>query len=107
MKPFRTWGAMFKTEKLNMEKVRIGLQQDHASFQTSLTLQITKLQDDLAVESKVMDALARKIEKVKELDTKLQKSKKRVQDLLSEKQCELALLMSPVCSLISLRPRTQ
>ncbi|CAI9296982.1 unnamed protein product [Lactuca saligna] len=58
-------GAMLKTEKITLEKICIGLQQDHASFQTSLTLQISKLQDDLAIESKIIDALPRKIEKVK------------------------------------------
>ncbi|CAH1416310.1 unnamed protein product [Lactuca virosa] len=39
-------GVMFKIEKTNLEKIRTSLQQDHASFQTSLTLQIRKLQDD-------------------------------------------------------------
>ncbi|CAI9263693.1 unnamed protein product [Lactuca saligna] len=56
-------GAMLKTEKINLEKIRTGLQQDHSLFQTSLTSQITKLQDDLAMENKVMDALAKKTEK--------------------------------------------
>ncbi|CAI9290870.1 unnamed protein product [Lactuca saligna] len=54
---------MFKTEKLNLEKIRTGLQQDHVSFQISLTSQITELQDDLAMENKVMDSLAKKIGK--------------------------------------------
>ncbi|CAI9271301.1 unnamed protein product [Lactuca saligna] len=78
-------GSMLKNEKINLEKIRSGLQQDHASFQTSLSSYITKLQDDLAMESKVMDALARKTEKVKLLDQKLQRSERQVKDLLSEK----------------------
>ncbi|CAI9303704.1 unnamed protein product [Lactuca saligna] len=76
---------MFKTKKINLEKICTGLQQDHASFQTSLTLQITKLQDDLAMKSKIMDALARKTERVKVLDIKLQQSEKQVEDLLSKR----------------------
>ncbi|CAI9281543.1 unnamed protein product [Lactuca saligna] len=59
----RNLGAMFKTEKLNLKKVCSKLQQDHASFQISLTSHITKLQDELAMESNIMDALARKTEK--------------------------------------------
>ncbi|CAI9276875.1 unnamed protein product [Lactuca saligna] len=54
---------MFKTEKLNLEKIRTGLQQNHASFQISLTFQITKIQDDLAMEDKFMDALAKMTKK--------------------------------------------
>ncbi|CAI9291502.1 unnamed protein product [Lactuca saligna] len=50
-------GAMFKNEKLNLEKVCTGLQQDHASFQTSLTSQITKLHDNLAMESAVQTCI--------------------------------------------------
>ena len=58
-------GAMFKNEMLNLEKIRTGLQQDHASFQTSLTSKITKIQDDLAMENKIMDTLGKKSEKDK------------------------------------------
>ncbi|CAI9272178.1 unnamed protein product [Lactuca saligna] len=68
---------MFKTEKVNLEKIRTGLQQDHVLFKSSLTPQITKLQDDLAMESKVMDALDINTENVKVLDLKLQQSEKQ------------------------------
>ncbi|CAI9282409.1 unnamed protein product [Lactuca saligna] len=81
----KNMGAMFKTEKTNLEMIRTGLQQDYVSFQTSFTSQITKHHDDLAMESKVMDALARKTEKVKVLDLKLQQSEKKVQDFLSKR----------------------
>ncbi|CAI9261136.1 unnamed protein product [Lactuca saligna] len=78
-------GAMFITKKKNLEKIHTGLQQDHASFQTSLTLQITMLQDDLAMESKIMNGLARNTKKVKVLAFKLQHFEKKVKDLLSER----------------------
>ncbi|CAI9274242.1 unnamed protein product [Lactuca saligna] len=78
-------GAMFKTEKINLKKIRTGFQQDHTSFQTSFTSKITKLQDDLAMENKVMDALAKKTEKVKVLDQKLKHTEQYVKDLLFER----------------------
>ncbi|CAI9285238.1 unnamed protein product [Lactuca saligna] len=47
--------------------------------------EITKHQEDLATESKIMDALALKTEKLKVLTVKLENVEKRVNDLLSEK----------------------
>lgn len=78
-------GVMFKTVKVDLRKIRTSLQQDHASFQTSLTSQITKLLDDLAMECNIMDALVRKTEKVKVLDIKVQQFEKQVKDLLAER----------------------
>ncbi|CAI9291651.1 unnamed protein product [Lactuca saligna] len=54
-------GPVFKVEKDNWQDLRKGLQKDHETFQTSIISQITKLQDDLAMESKDMDALAVKM----------------------------------------------
>ena len=64
-------GSTLKIEKAKLEEVRIGLQSDHAEFNSSISSKITKLQDDLAMESKIMDALAAKTEKVKVLTIKL------------------------------------
>ncbi|CAI9270545.1 unnamed protein product [Lactuca saligna] len=78
-------GTIFKAEKDNWQNLYTGLQNEHELFQTSITLQITKHQSDLAMESKVMDALTRKTEMVKVMDLKLENAKKKVKDLLSEK----------------------
>ncbi|CAH1415841.1 unnamed protein product [Lactuca virosa] len=51
-------GSMFKSEKANLQDLRKSLQKDHDTCQTSISSQITKLQDDLVMESKIMHALA-------------------------------------------------
>ncbi|CAI9291697.1 unnamed protein product [Lactuca saligna] len=78
-------GSTLKTEKAKLLKVHTGLQSDHVEFNSSISLKITKLQDKLAIESKIMDVLAVKTERVKVLTVKLKNSEKRVNDLLSKK----------------------
>ncbi|CAI9304032.1 unnamed protein product [Lactuca saligna] len=48
-------------------------------------MQISKLQDDLQMERKIMDALAIKTEKVKILTVKLENAEKQVNDMVFEK----------------------
>lgn len=54
-------------------------------FQTSITSQIKKLQDNLAMKSMIMDALAVKTKKVKVLGLKPKNAEKQVKDLLFER----------------------
>ncbi|CAI9280548.1 unnamed protein product [Lactuca saligna] len=66
-------------------EVHTGLKIDNDQFNSSISSQIFKLQDDLAMERKIMNALAVKTEKVKVLTVKLKNAEKQVNDLLSEK----------------------
>lgn len=70
---------------MKLEVVRTGFQIDNAELKSSISSKITKLKDDLATESKKIDALALKMEKVKVLTAKLENAEKRINDLLSEK----------------------
>ncbi|CAI9302755.1 unnamed protein product [Lactuca saligna] len=78
-------GCTLKTEKAKLQKVCTGLQTNHAQFNSSISLQISKLQDDLEMERKIMDSLAIKTEKVKVLTVKFKNTEKQVNDLFSEK----------------------
>lgn len=78
-------GSTLKTKKVKLQVVRTGLKTEHAEFNSSISLKITKLQDDLATESKIMHALSVKTEKVKVLQFKLENAEKRVTGLLSKK----------------------
>lgn len=60
-----------RTKKEALEKVRTRIQTDNSKLNSSITSKITKLQDDLAIESKIMDALALKSERVKVLNSTL------------------------------------
>ncbi|CAI9303284.1 unnamed protein product [Lactuca saligna] len=57
-------GSTLKTEKAKLQDVSFGLKSNHDEFQSSISLKITKLQNDLAMESKIMDALSVKTEKL-------------------------------------------
>ncbi|CAI9260277.1 unnamed protein product [Lactuca saligna] len=63
-------GSTLKTEKEKLEVVCTSLQTDYVEFNSSIISKIIKLQDDLAMERKIMDALAIKTEKVKVLIVK-------------------------------------
>nr|KAJ0202079.1 hypothetical protein LSAT_V11C600329050 [Lactuca sativa] len=65
--------------------LRTEFKSDHEAFQTAIDVKLSKLQVDLAMESKIMDALALKEENYKVLETKLQYTQKQVDDLLAEK----------------------
>lgn len=79
-------GSTLKTQKVKLQEVRTALQTDHDELNSSISSKITKLQEDLAIESKIKDALAVKTKKVKVLTIKLENVEKRVNDLLSEKE---------------------
>ncbi|CAI9294328.1 unnamed protein product [Lactuca saligna] len=65
-------GLTLKIEKVKLQEVRTGLLTNHAEFNSSVFSKIPKLQDDLGMERKIMDAHSLKIEKVKVLTVKLE-----------------------------------
>ncbi|CAI9288824.1 unnamed protein product [Lactuca saligna] len=73
------------TEKAKLEEVRTGLQVDTSEFNTSISSKIQKLQDDLSIEIKIIDALVVKTEKVKVLTIKLENDEKQINELLSKR----------------------
>ncbi|CAI9283909.1 unnamed protein product [Lactuca saligna] len=78
-------GSSLHTEKEKLKEVRTGLQIDNVELNSSITSKIVKLQDDLATESTIMDALTLKIEKLKVLNVKLENAEKKINELLSER----------------------
>ncbi|CAI9286076.1 unnamed protein product [Lactuca saligna] len=78
-------GSSLKTEKAKLQEVRIGLKSDHVDLKSSISSQIFNLQYGLAMESKIVDALAVKNKKVNVLTIKLENAEKQANDLLSEK----------------------
>ncbi|CAH1440254.1 unnamed protein product [Lactuca virosa] len=81
----KSLGSLVKTEKKELQEIRTGLKTDHEAFQTSISSQISKLQDELAKESTLKDSLSLKMEEVKMLTVKLDTSEKQVNDLLSKR----------------------
>lgn len=79
-------GSTLKAEKAKHQKVRTCLKTDHAEINSSISSKISKLQDYLAMERKIKDALAVKTEKVNLWTVEFQNAEKRVNDLLSEKE---------------------
>lgn len=61
-----------KSERAKFQEILNGLKDDHDKFQSSITSELSKLQEDLVMESKVMDALSIKTVKVKTLSIKLE-----------------------------------
>ncbi|CAI9284801.1 unnamed protein product [Lactuca saligna] len=57
--------SLFKIEKAKLQEINTGLQSDHEAFQTCISSQISHLQKELPMESKIMDSLAIKTERVK------------------------------------------
>ncbi|CAH1412279.1 unnamed protein product [Lactuca virosa] len=84
-KAIQNVGAMFQAEKADFAELRTVLKTDHEAFQSSIDAKLTKLQEELEMENKIMDALVVKEEKCKVLDTKLHFTQKKVDDLLAEK----------------------
>ncbi|CAI9281019.1 unnamed protein product [Lactuca saligna] len=80
-----------RTEKETLKKVHIGIQFHQFELNSSITSKITKLQDDLAFESKITDALTCKTEKVKLLTVKLESAEKKVNEFLSERAVAKAM----------------
>ncbi|CAI9263757.1 unnamed protein product [Lactuca saligna] len=56
-------GAMFKAERMNFVDLWKEFQSDNQAFQSSINAEISKLQEELAMERKIMDALTIKDEK--------------------------------------------
>ncbi|CAH1431007.1 unnamed protein product [Lactuca virosa] len=81
----KSLGSLFKTEKTKIEEIRTGLKTDHASFQATISSQLSQLKDELVKESNLKDSLAFKSEEAKVLSTNLEASEKQVHDLLSER----------------------
>ncbi|CAI9282769.1 unnamed protein product [Lactuca saligna] len=79
-------GSTLKTEKAKLQEVCTGLTTNHAQFNTSISSQISKLHDDLKMESTIRDTFAVKTENVNVLKVKLENAEKQVNDLLSEKE---------------------
>ncbi|CAI9259665.1 unnamed protein product [Lactuca saligna] len=78
-------GALFQIEKVNFVELHKVFQFDHEAFQSSIRAKFTKLQEDMSIENKIIDALAIKEEKCKVLETKIQYDEKQVDDFLAEK----------------------
>ncbi|CAI9289761.1 unnamed protein product [Lactuca saligna] len=78
-------GSSLKTEKVKLQEVHTSPKSNHAELKSSISSQLSRHQDDLAMERKIMDALEAKTEKVKVLTIKLENAEKQVNSLLSEK----------------------
>lgn len=64
-------GSTLHTDKVALDMIRTDLQTDNTEFQTSISSKIEKLQEDLAMENKIMDELPLKIEKLNVMSVKL------------------------------------
>ncbi|CAI9288598.1 unnamed protein product [Lactuca saligna] len=93
-------GSSLKAEREKFQEVRTGIKNDHDEFKSSISSQISKLRDDLAMESKIMDSLTIKNEKVKVLFVKLEQAEKQVKDLLS-KRAVMKICSTDVTGLLS------
>ncbi|CAI9303308.1 unnamed protein product [Lactuca saligna] len=72
----KSLGSLLKTEKTKLQEIRIGLKTDHETFQTSISSQFSKLQDELEKERNIKDSFALKTREVKVLRAKLEASEK-------------------------------
>ncbi|XP_052620855.1 uncharacterized protein LOC128126781 [Lactuca sativa] len=77
--------STLRIEKAKLEEVHIGLQVDTSELNTSISSKIQKLQDDLATEINIMDALVVKTKKVKVFTIKLENVEKQMNELLSKR----------------------
>ncbi|CAH1438844.1 unnamed protein product [Lactuca virosa] len=103
----KSLGNLFKNEKTKLQEIHTGLKTDHEAFQTSVSSQISKLQEELEKESALKETLAIKTEEVKELGVKLNTSENRSMICyLRGQSCEAVSLFLLACSQISLRPGT-
>ncbi|XP_052625759.1 uncharacterized protein LOC111919606 [Lactuca sativa] len=77
--------TLFALEKQLFAGLRQTLEADNKSFQAVVEERLTKLQEDLASENSVMDALARKTTALKIKSLQLSQSEKEVHSLRSER----------------------
>ncbi|XP_052624970.1 uncharacterized protein LOC111889543 [Lactuca sativa] len=75
----------FETKQHHFASLRQTLEADNKSFQTTVDDRLTKLQEDLATENSVMDALARKTTALKTKSLQLSQTEKEVDYLRSER----------------------
>lgn len=78
-------GNTLRTEKDALENVHTSNQSDNSELNTSISSKIEKLQDDLAIESKIMDALASKTTRVKVLSAQLTNANLQIDEIKFEK----------------------
>ena len=77
--------TLFATEQQNFASLRQTLEADHKTFQSNIDERLFKLQQDLATENSVMDALARKTSALIAKNLLLSQSRKEVDTLMSER----------------------
>ncbi|CAI9281669.1 unnamed protein product [Lactuca saligna] len=81
----KSLGSLFKIEKTKLQEICSGLKNVHEAFQTSISSQIVKLQQEHAKENDLKESLAIKTEEVKELSAKLNTSEKQIKALIRNK----------------------
>ncbi|CAI9299962.1 unnamed protein product [Lactuca saligna] len=79
-------GSTLRTEKDTLEQVRSSIQSANLEFQTSLSSNIDKHHEDLAMENKIMDELAVKIEKLSLQNERENKNKEKENLLMLKSQ---------------------
>ncbi|CAI9293790.1 unnamed protein product [Lactuca saligna] len=89
-------GSLFKTKK----GIRMGLKSDHEAFQIAISSQLTKIQAELAMESKIMDSFPLKTERVKVLTINLEHVEKQVNDMIIERAV-MKICISDITGLLS------
>lgn len=77
-------GTTLHSEKATLEKLRTGMQTNYTEFQSFISSNIEKLQDNLAIEKKIMDELTVKTEKVKVMSVKLTHVNQQIKELKTE-----------------------
>ena len=73
-----------KSERKKLEKLHSGISDDNTTFQSSISTRLTKFQDDLAIESKIMDELALCTTQVRTQTIKLKHARSEIDELKSE-----------------------
>lgn len=85
MRPLPILGPLLKLNGQNFKKFGLA-SLTIVMKKSSISSQISKHQEDLDMESKIMDSLAIKTERVKVLNVKLEQVEKQVHDLVTERQ---------------------
>ena len=74
-----------RIEREKQEQLCIGISNDNTALHTSVSSRLTKFQDDLAVESKIMDELALRTTQLRAQSIKLKHANKEIKELNSER----------------------
>ncbi|XP_023750787.1 uncharacterized protein LOC111899139 [Lactuca sativa] len=75
----------FQDEQMKFNQLRSALQDDLVSFQSSVTIRLDKLQEDLAFENKVMDELAHQTTMIKTQGVRLIQAQREIDELKSKR----------------------